>query len=112
TLHRPANVDDPAVLRELLEALTRLADHVPVLFPVHPRTRTRVEELRLRPPTERGLRLLEPLGYLDMLSLVANAGLVVTDSGGRHPATAGRGLTRIARDIVRDVPSVRNRGGR
>ena len=43
TLHRPANVDDPTVLQELLEALTRLADHVPVLFPVHPRTRARIE---------------------------------------------------------------------
>src|SRR5216117_30082 len=59
TLHRPANVDDPAVLRELLEALARLADRVPVLFPVHPRTRARILELR-RPPTDRGLRLIEP----------------------------------------------------
>src|SRR6266436_5849388 len=50
TLHRPANVDDPAVLRELLEALTRLADHVPVLFPVHQRTHARIGDLRL--PTD------------------------------------------------------------
>jgi len=92
TLHRPANVDDPAVLRELLEALTRLADQVPVLFPVHPRTRTRVEELRLRLPSERGLRLLEPLAYLDMLSLVAKAGLVVTDSGGLQEETSFLGV--------------------
>src|SRR5438093_12197179 len=58
TLHRPTNVDDPAVLRELLEALARLADRVPVLFPVHPRPRARILELR-RPPTDRGLRLIE-----------------------------------------------------
>jgi len=92
TLHRPANVDDPAVLRELLEALTRLADHVPVLFPVHPRTRARIEDLRLRPPVDRGLRLLEPLAYLDMLSLVAKAGLVVTDSGGLQEETSFLGV--------------------
>jgi UDP-N-acetylglucosamine 2-epimerase (non-hydrolysing) len=90
TLHRPANVDDPAVLRELLEALTRLADHVPVLFPVHPRTRARIGDLRL--PTDQGLRLLEPLGYLDMLSLVAKAGLVVTDSGGLQEETSFLGV--------------------
>ena len=92
TLHRPANVDDPTVLRELLEALTRLADHVPVLFPVHPRTRARIEDLRLRPPGDRGLRLLEPLAYLDMLSLVAKAGLVVTDSGGLQEETSFLGV--------------------
>ena len=92
TLHRQANVDDPTVLQELLEALTRLADHIPVLFAVHPRTRTRIEELRLRLPTDRGLRLLEPLGYLDMLSLVAKAGIVVTDSGGLQEETSFLGV--------------------
>src|SRR5439155_7704146 len=92
TLHRPANVDDPAVLRELLEALTRLADRVPVLFPVHPRTRARILERRLRPSTDGDLRLVEPLGYLDMLSLVANAGLVVTDSGGLQEETSFLGV--------------------
>ena len=92
TLHRQANVDDPTVLQELLEALTRLAEHIPVLFAVHPRTRTRIEELRLRLPTDRGLRLLEPLGYLDMLSLVAKAGLVVTDSGGLQEETSFLGV--------------------
>jgi len=91
TLHRPTNVDDPAVLRELLEALTRLAGRVPVLFPVHPRTRARILALR-RPPTDRGLRLIEPVGYLDMLSLVANAGLVVTDSGGLQEETSFLGV--------------------
>src|SRR5205823_4007239 len=91
TLHRPDNVDDPAVLRELLEAQARLADRVPVLFPVHPRTRARILELR-RPPTDRGLRLIEPVGYLDMLSLVANAGLVVTDSGGLQEETSFLGV--------------------
>src|SRR6266849_1313790 len=92
TLHRPANVDDPTVLGGLLEALTRLGDQVPVLFPVHPRTRARIENMRLRLATDRGLRLLEPLGYLDMLSLVAKAGLVVTDSGGLQEETSFLGV--------------------
>src|SRR6266581_4941434 len=110
TLHQPANVDDPAVLRELLEALARLADRVPVLFPVHPRTRARILELR-RPPTDRGLRLTEPVGYLDMLSLVANASLVVTDSGGLQEETCSSacrasrcGRVRSARSPARTGP--------
>jgi len=92
TLHRPANVDDPAVLGELLDALTRLADHIPVLFPVHPRTRKHIQELLRRPPPEGRLRLLEPLGYLDMLGVVAGAGVVVTDSGGLQEETSFLGV--------------------
>src|SRR5207237_5532110 len=92
TLHRPANVDDADVLRELLDALNRLARQVPVLFTVHPRTRARIEGLRLRPSTDQALQLLEPLGYLDMLSLVANAGVVITDSGGLQEETTFLGV--------------------
>ena len=92
TLHRPSNVDDPAVLRELLDALTRLGDRVAVLFPVHPRTRKRIHELGHRPSGGHGLRLLDPLGYLDMLSLVAGAALVVTDSGGLQEETSFLGV--------------------
>jgi UDP-N-acetylglucosamine 2-epimerase (non-hydrolysing) len=90
TLRRPANVDDPAVLRELLGALIRLADHVPVLFPLDPRTRRRIQEMRL--PGADGLRLLEPLGYLDILGLVASASVVVTDSGGLQEETSFLGV--------------------
>jgi UDP-N-acetylglucosamine 2-epimerase (non-hydrolysing) len=92
TLHRPVNVDDPAVLRELFSALTWLATRVAVVFPVHPRTRRRIRELDLRVPTERGPRLLEPLGYMDMLGLVAGAALVVTDSGGLQEETSYLGV--------------------
>src|SRR5438034_781193 len=92
TLHRPANVDDPVVLGELLDALTRLAEHVPVLFPVHPRTRKQIQELLRRPLPEGRLRLLEPLGYLDMLGVVAGAGVVVTDSGGLQEETTFLGV--------------------
>lgn len=92
TLHRPGNVDDPAVLRELVTGLERLAETVTVLFPVHPRTRQRIQAQELRLRDDSGLRLLEPLGYLEMLSLVAGAALVVTDSGGLQEETTFLGV--------------------
>ena len=94
TLHRPTNVDDPAVLRELLDALGRLAAKAPVLFPVHPRTRNRIMGLGpLR--ADGGVELLEPLGYLEMLSLVAGSALVITDSGGLQEETSYLGIPCI-----------------
>ena len=95
TLHRPSNVDDVTVLQELLDALARLAVKVPVLFPVHPRTRNRIAELGRRRGAGRGLELLEPLGYLEMLKLVAGAALVVTDSGGLQEETTFLGVPCI-----------------
>ncbi len=92
TLHRPANVDEPAALQELLDALARLSSRVTVLFPVHPRTRKHVHELGRRAPADGGLRLLDPLGYLDMLGLVSGAALVVTDSGGLQEETSFLGV--------------------
>ena len=92
TLHRPNNVDDRGVLRELLDALERLARTVAVVFPVHPRTRQRVRTLGLRFPDDGRLRVLEPLGYLEMLNLVAGASLVVTDSGGLQEETSFLGV--------------------
>src|SRR5256885_8871264 len=78
TLHRPANVDEPAALQRLLAALSEVAQEIPVVFPIHPRTRSRL------PPgfNARGVKLIEPLGYLDFLALTARARLGMTDSGG------------------------------
>ncbi len=92
TLHRPANVDDPATLQELLCALTHLAREDPVLFPVHPRTRARLATLGVDPRSLPGVRLLEPLSYVDMLGLTLDAGLVVTDSGGLQEETTWLGV--------------------
>jgi len=92
TLHRPTNVDNPPVLRELFDALTRLGRNMTVLFPVHPRTRNALGTLGLRHEADGGLRLLEPLGYLEMLSLVAAAQLVITDSGGLQEETTFLGV--------------------
>ena len=84
TLHRPANVDDPAVLGRILDAIAEIARHLPVVFPVHPRTRQRAAESGLASRLEKtpGLHPMDPLGYLEFLSLTANARLALTDSGG------------------------------
>jgi UDP-N-acetylglucosamine 2-epimerase (non-hydrolysing) len=92
TLHRPANVDEAAVLRELCQALERLAGEMVVLFPVHPRTRERLRALGPRSDAAGRLRLLEPLGYVEMLGLVAGAQLVITDSGGLQEETTFLGV--------------------
>lgn len=92
TLHRPSNVDDPATLSEILSALGEIAREIPVLFPVHPRTRSRIKESGLFSLSSRNLLLLEPMGYLDFLSLEAHASLVLTDSGGVQEETTYLGV--------------------
>ena len=88
TLHRPALVDGP-LLGETVAQLAALAEQMPVVFPVHPRTRKMMEGLR---PDAPGLLLTDPLGYLDFLSLVADAGAVLTDSGGIQEETTYLGV--------------------
>jgi UDP-N-acetylglucosamine 2-epimerase (non-hydrolysing) len=88
TLHRPALVDG-ALLGETVAQLAALAGEMPVLFPVHPRTRKMMEAIDAEHP---GLRLIEPLGYLDFLSLMADAGAVLTDSGGIQEETTYLGV--------------------
>jgi UDP-N-acetylglucosamine 2-epimerase (non-hydrolysing) len=91
TLHRPSNVDDPAALSAVLDALARVADEVPVVFPVHPRTRQRATEFGLDGQLAR-LRTVEPLGYREMLSLTDGAAVVLTDSGGLQEETTYLGV--------------------
>lgn len=86
TLHRPANVDDAGALRGLLERIRPLADRMPIVFPIHPRTRRRVEEHGLQPFLD-GYRLVDPLGYLEFLALTSHAACVLTDSGGIQEET-------------------------
>jgi UDP-N-acetylglucosamine 2-epimerase (non-hydrolysing) len=88
TLHRPALVDGP-LLAETVARLAALAREMPVLFPVHPRTRKMMESVEGEHP---GLILTEPLGYLDFLSLLADAGAVLTDSGGIQEETTYLGV--------------------
>ncbi len=89
TMHRPSNVDNQEGLRRLLETIERIADLVPLVFPMHPRTRNRFDEFGLADRLEAAedLILLEPLGYLEFLRLMEEAGVVVTDSGGIQEET-------------------------
>jgi UDP-N-acetylglucosamine 2-epimerase (non-hydrolysing) len=89
TLHRPSLVDHPERLAAVLEVLGRAAERLPVVFPVHPRTRARLVEAGLETAP---LRLLEPLDYLDFLGLEAAARLVITDSGGVQEETSALGI--------------------
>ena len=89
TLHRPALVDGP-LLADAIAALARVAEQLPVVFPAHPRTRAAIEALGL--PVLPGLRLLEPLGYLEFLALVSTAAGVLTDSGGIQEETTYLGI--------------------
>lgn len=91
TLHRPSNVDNPVTLNELLRALEDLGSRMPVLFAVHPRTRQRIGEFGLRAPNG-NVRLLDPLGYLETLSLLDSATVVLTDSGGLQEETTVLGV--------------------
>ena len=91
TLHRPSNVDDPAVLREILRALAEISRKQPVVFPVHPRTRKRIEDSRIELPNT-SLHLIEPLGYLGFLAAMKQAALVLTDSGGVQEETTYLGV--------------------
>ncbi|MFW6155450.1 MAG: UDP-N-acetyl glucosamine 2-epimerase, partial [Planctomycetota bacterium] len=89
TLHRPANVDDPVVLAGLLDALEEISRDMPIIFPIHPRTRKNIDGSPLagRVAGMRNLTLLDPLGYLDFLKLTGSARLVLTDSGGIQEET-------------------------
>jgi UDP-N-acetylglucosamine 2-epimerase (non-hydrolysing) len=91
TLHRPANVDDAVMLKNILHALNELAEKILVVFPIHPRTRRRIEEQKLSELT-RNLLLMEPLSYLDFLALQQHAIVVVTDSGGIQEETTYLGI--------------------
>jgi UDP-N-acetylglucosamine 2-epimerase (non-hydrolysing) len=88
TLHRPANVDDPVVLKNLLGALDVVSETCELIFPVHPRTRRAIEEASIAT----AVRLVEPLGYLDFLALQAAARVVLTDSGGVQEETTALGV--------------------
>jgi UDP-N-acetylglucosamine 2-epimerase (non-hydrolysing) len=89
TLHRPSNVDDPRSLRNLITALRTVAEDMPVVFPMHPRTRARMAESGI--DADR-LKILEPLGYLEFLGLQRRAAVVITDSGGIQEETTFLGV--------------------
>lgn len=90
TLHRPSNVDDPVMLQRVWQALCQISREVPLLFPIHPRTRSRLaDDLEL---ATCNLQLAPPVGYLDFLALQQHATLVITDSGGIQEETTFLGV--------------------
>jgi UDP-N-acetylglucosamine 2-epimerase (non-hydrolysing) len=98
TLHRPSNVDDPESLHNILEALKKISREIPIIFPIHPRTRKQVEHLGFQDYfvdltnhesriTNNGICLVDPLGYLDFLKLMLHSKFIMTDSGGIQEET-------------------------
>jgi UDP-N-acetylglucosamine 2-epimerase (non-hydrolysing) len=89
TLHRPANVDDPDVLQNILKSLLSVSKDLPIIFPVHPRTRLKISEFDLH---AQGIRLCDPVPYLEFLALQRRATVVLTDSGGIQEETTYLGI--------------------
>ncbi|MGI9067512.1 MAG: non-hydrolyzing UDP-N-acetylglucosamine 2-epimerase [Pyrinomonadaceae bacterium] len=95
TLHRPSNVDDPRTLSRILEAIETIGNRIPIVFPVHPRTQKMITDLASAErvlSAANGLMFINPLGYLDFLSLYSGARLVLTDSGGIQEETSVLGI--------------------
>ncbi len=89
-MHRPANVDDPEWLSSLVKTLTELSSEIDIVFPIHPRTRERIQ--RLKPTGTERIQWMEPASYLTFLALQKNATLVITDSGGIQEETTFLGV--------------------
>jgi UDP-N-acetylglucosamine 2-epimerase (non-hydrolysing) len=94
TMHRPSNVDEPGVLKRLVRSIVRISKSLPVIFPVHPRTRARLDAAGLWGALKRtpAVRLVPPLGYLEFLSLTSQARVIVTDSGGLQEESTVLGI--------------------
>jgi UDP-N-acetylglucosamine 2-epimerase (non-hydrolysing) len=99
TMHRPVNVDDPAMLASVAAQIAAVADRLPLVFPMHPRTRRRLAEFGLLDRLGR-VMIIEPLGYIEFMSLVSEARVVITDSGGVQEETTYLGIPCLT---VRDT---------
>ncbi|HET9741459.1 MAG TPA: UDP-N-acetylglucosamine 2-epimerase [Terriglobales bacterium] len=101
TLHRPSNVDDPVQLRSTIEAIASIAQKLPVLFPIHPRTAANAAKFNINhmhpwdgssPIGKSGIWTMPPASYIDFLALVENSAMVITDSGGIQEETTYLGV--------------------
>lgn len=93
TLHRPSNVDDKETFSGILDALLGISESLPIIFPVHPRTKAKIEEFGFGKAIKlSNIKLIEPLGYLDFMRLYSGAKLVLTDSGGLQEETTVLGI--------------------
>ena len=91
TLHRPSNVDDETAFAGIMDALIRISEEIPVVFPAHPRTQKRMEDFGFKRTNDR-MKIIDPVGYFDFLGLEKNAKLVLTDSGGVQEETTFFGI--------------------
>jgi UDP-N-acetylglucosamine 2-epimerase (non-hydrolysing) len=107
TLHRPSLVDDPPRLSAVLDVLGALARELPVVFPLHPRTRAHLPDAARAVP---GLHLLDPLDYLEFVALEESARLVVTDSGGVQEETSALGVPCLTYRTTTERPITIERG--
>lgn len=112
TLHRPSNVDSVEIFTRLCEILTRLSKKLPLIFPVHPRTRNNLEKYNLLQilNKERGILLTDPMNYLSFMNLVFNCRLVVTDSGGIQEETTYLGIPCLTLRPNTERPITINQG--
>jgi UDP-N-acetylglucosamine 2-epimerase (non-hydrolysing) len=107
TLHRPSNVDDPARLVELMRLLENIGSRLRLVFPIHPRTQQRLQATGLAPAN---LMTVPPQGYLDFINLMANARLVLTDSGGIQEETTILGVPCLTMRENTERPITLTRG--
>lgn len=113
TLHRPSNVDKRKSLLKILKALNEISQRIPVVFPIHPRTRERLEEFDLLnhiPVANQQFILIKPLGYLNFLKLEMNAKFVMTDSGGIQEETTVLNIPCLTLRKVTEWPTTVSRG--
>ena len=112
TLHRPANVDDPEILKSLCKTLSRLSSQIPLIFPIHPRTRKNIDKIGSNGDLRQtsGLKLLEPLSYKRFMNLVFNCRLAITDSGGIQEETTFLGIPCLTLRPNTERPITINRG--
>lgn len=103
TMHRPSNVDDPGQLGMLIGVLGKIASTMPIVFPVHPRTRKNINAMGLSVPD--GVHMIDPAGYIDFLALMMNARVVLTDSGGIQEETTALGVPCITARTTTERPS-------
>jgi UDP-N-acetylglucosamine 2-epimerase (non-hydrolysing) len=97
TLHRPSNVDDPENFLKIISAFEEIQNHVPIIFPIHPRTEKNIKQFGMEEKVKslKNLRLLSPVGYLDFMQLTKKCKFVMTDSGGIQEETTFLGIPCI-----------------
>jgi len=112
TLHRPSNVDQRGILGSLLSAIAKISRHLPIIFPMHPRTRDRIDTFGFGTAlgSLRGVHVTSPLGYLDMLALMNRARLVLTDSGGVQEETTFLGVPCLTLRNTTERPATVHQG--